>query len=109
VGDKLGHYEILALTGKGGMGEVYRAHDSRADGAARQTAEALSVAHEKGIVHQGQAGWDGEGSPLRPRQRGAGFSRCSAVGKLARQQHGRYAGGRDSGHRRERGFPYILR
>jgi eukaryotic-like serine/threonine-protein kinase len=29
VGDKLGNYEILAPLGAGGMGEVYRAHDTQ--------------------------------------------------------------------------------
>src|SRR5258708_12021132 len=29
VGDKLGPYEIVSPIGKGGMGEVYRAHDTR--------------------------------------------------------------------------------
>ena len=29
AGHKLSHYEIVDLIGKGGMGEVYRAHDTQ--------------------------------------------------------------------------------
>src|ERR1051326_6218263 len=31
AGDRLGPYEIIDLIGKGGMGEVYRARDTRLD------------------------------------------------------------------------------
>ncbi len=29
VGDRLGHYDVTALIGQGGMGQVYRATDTR--------------------------------------------------------------------------------
>ena len=41
IGDKLGPYEILRPIGKGGMGEVYRAHDSRLN---RDVAIKVSIA-----------------------------------------------------------------
>jgi serine/threonine protein kinase len=31
IGDRLGHYEVNSLLGQGGMGEVYRAKDTKLD------------------------------------------------------------------------------
>src|SRR6476469_29734 len=49
AGDKLGPYEILAMIGKGGMGEVYRAHDPRLrrDVAIKVSAERFSERFER--------------------------------------------------------------
>ena len=31
IGSRLGHYDVIALIGEGGMGEVYRARDTKLD------------------------------------------------------------------------------
>jgi serine/threonine protein kinase len=51
-GEKLGPYEILSSIGKGGMGEVYRAHDSRLnrDVAIKVSAERFSERFEAALA-----------------------------------------------------------
>jgi Tol biopolymer transport system component/predicted Ser/Thr protein kinase len=51
AGEKLGPYEILALIGKGGMGEVYRAHDPRTgrDVAIKVSAERFSERFDREV------------------------------------------------------------
>jgi len=65
-GEKLSPYELGAPIGKGGMGEVWKAHDPRlnrdvaikvsaeqfSERLARQIGDALEAAHEKGITHR---------------------------------------------------------
>ncbi len=37
VGSRLGHYDVTALIGEGGMGQVYQAHDPQCRRVARLT------------------------------------------------------------------------
>src|SRR5689334_24677212 len=51
AGDKLGPYQIIALIGKGGMGEVYSAHDPRTgrDVAIKVAAERFSERFDREV------------------------------------------------------------
>jgi serine/threonine protein kinase len=53
VGDTVGHYEILALIGKGGIGELYKAHDPRLkrDVAIKVSARLRDRARCQGMVY----------------------------------------------------------
>ena len=69
IGSRLGHYDVTALIGEGGMGQVYRATDTKLnrqvalkilpeafaddpDRLARFQREALEAAHEAGVIHR---------------------------------------------------------
>ena len=43
IGSRLGHYDVTALIGEGGMGEVYRARDTKLNRDVRQ-------AHVRGVT-----------------------------------------------------------
>jgi serine/threonine protein kinase len=50
-GDKLGSYEILALIGKGGMGEVYCARDTKLKREVAITCLSVAIRSQIGQVH----------------------------------------------------------
>ena len=50
VGGRLGHYDVTALIGEGGMGEVYRARDKSDLAVAVVVAAALVVLHSRNDV-----------------------------------------------------------
>ena len=39
VGSRLGHYDVTALIGEGGMGQVYQATDTKLKGCVRQVVQ----------------------------------------------------------------------
>ena len=49
VGSRLGHYEVTALIGEGGMGEVYRARNAKLDG--RLLSDGQGVGHGEYLLH----------------------------------------------------------
>src|ERR1041385_9363668 len=52
TGDKLGPYQILSAIGAGGMGEVYKARDTRLECTVAGSIELLMTKHSKPAVKQ---------------------------------------------------------
>src|ERR1700720_4065841 len=82
AGTKLGPYEILSPLGAGGMGEVYRARDTKLDReiAIKALPEKLSEDNAPPARFQGRRGRDGRGlsssrHQARPRSRDQSPSR----------------------------------
>ena len=55
-GTRLGPYEVLAAIGAGGMGEVYRARDTRLDRSGRQVRAARGEGEVVEVLLQGRTG-----------------------------------------------------
>jgi len=60
IGTQLGSYEISALLGKGGMGEVYRAHDTKLK---RDVAIKVLPDEFSGDLDRVSLAWDGAFEP----------------------------------------------
>jgi serine/threonine protein kinase len=55
IGSRLGHYDVTALIGEGGMGQVYQATDTKLN---RQVApRSPKRAPASTLIHGGERGW----------------------------------------------------
>ena len=91
IGTRLGPYEIHSAIGSGGMGEVYRAHDSnlKRDVALKILPESLALDPDPGRVCRGHSGRHGHWNPVgdlsRRRPGTDPDDRRTLVGRLAEQ------------------------
>ena len=68
AGTRIGPYEILSAIGAGGMGEVYRARDTRLDRDVAVKTLPASILHGAPMRHRAPSG-SGDSRPSRARPR----------------------------------------
>jgi serine/threonine protein kinase len=54
VGDHLGHYDVTAKIGEGGMGEVYRARDTKLDRDVNTKSNGVNMTNSRQLVKGGR-------------------------------------------------------
>ncbi len=49
VGSRLSHYDVTALIGEGGMGEVYRARDAKLGGVTKESTRLIQTSSSNAL------------------------------------------------------------